>query len=604
MGIAIIALAFTHDAAGFTSPVEAPPGTETETLFTAKQFGNEWRLGVGTYNLVDKLNIGRGSIFQGDPINPIELGSIDVAATISGINGIFVKDNYVFIANAGPGNEALKIIDVTNPARPKELAVDFSQSPEGLPDFSGGAIRVIGDLAYMTFNIGNGPKGDAFRIIDVSDPIHPIVLGGSNLATDINMPGRNPVGLFVSGNYVYLTFALGATNAEKFRIIDVSDPQNPKALSGGDAVTPAAQPRNLHVVGPYAYIAGNAAANGLAVVSINDPLSPQLKTEITTGTNVKKVYVLGRYVYAAQGAGGGSAFRVIDIVNPTAPVVISGSGLTLPADAASDIVVIGRYAFLSFTGNSNNALRVIDIQNPNSPKVVGGDNFIWTGATSGEKQMFISGSRLYIAGGTDIFIFDITGIKAVGGRAHALEAGNTKVQADFQGLNNLNTRTGVNIGQSAKFEGNLSASEIIIEGALTVAGSKTFEIDDPRNPKEALLRHVGVESSERTTLYDGIASLDKRGEAIVHLPDYFESLNNNYRYQLSSADGSAMPNIFIKKEIENNQFTIGGGVPFGEVGWQVTGIRQDEYAKAHPFIAEFEKETPGYLNKEAQQTNN
>jgi len=34
------------------------------------------------------------------------------------------------------------------------------------------------------------------------------------------------------------------------------------------------------------------------------------------------------------------------------------------------------------------------------------------------------------------------------------------------------------------------------------------------------------------------------------------------------------------------------------VSWQVTGVRQDPWALAHPLIVEEEKEVPGYLYPE------
>jgi hypothetical protein len=80
------------------------------------------------------------------------------------------------------------------------------------------------------------------------------------------------------------------------------------------------------------------------------------------------------------------------------------------------------------------------------------------------------------------------------------------------------------------------------------------------------------------TVYDGIATLDSQGNATVSLPDWFQALNENYRYQLTSVGGAA-PQLHIAAEIANNQFRIGGGLPGGKVSWQVTGIRRDSFAQ-------------------------
>jgi hypothetical protein len=97
------------------------------------------------------------------------------------------------------------------------------------------------------------------------------------------------------------------------------------------------------------------------------------------------------------------------------------------------------------------------------------------------------------------------------------------------------------------------------------------------------------------TIYDGNVTLDGKGEAVVVLPDYFEELNSDFRYQFAPM-GSSMPNLYIAEKVRNNRFKIGGGKPGGEVSWQVTGIRKDPYAKAHPIEVEVEK-SPGEKGK-------
>ena len=49
--------------------------------------------------------------------------------------------------------------------------------------------------------------------------------------------------------------------------------------------------------------------------------------------------------------------------------------------------------------------------------------------------------------------------------------------------------------------------------------------------------------------------------------------------------------LYVKQEVDlkTQTFVIGGGVPGGEVSWQVTGIRNDAYIKAHPVEVEVPK---------------
>ena len=131
------------------------------------------------------------------------------------------------------------------------------------------------------------------------------------------------------------------------------------------------------------------------------------------------------------------------------------------------------------------------------------------------------------------------------------------------------------------------------DGNVTVMGSfyaseKNFMIDHPLDPANKYLIHSCVESSERMNIYNGNITTDASGLATVELPGYFEALNVDYRYQLTVMGQFAQS--IVENKIQNNRFTIRTDKPNVEVSWQVTGIRNDPYAKTHPFIVEQEKE--------------
>src|SRR5262249_60340076 len=88
---------------------------------------------------------------------------------------------------------------------------------------------------------------------------------------------------------------------------------------------------------------------------------------------------------------------------------------------------------------------------------------------------------------------------------------------------------------------------------------KLFRTDQPLDPANKSLSHASVESPDLKTFYDGIAELDSNGEAVVELPEWFESLNKDFRYQLTGIGGFAP--IYIAEEITNNRFKIAGGHP-------------------------------------------
>jgi len=165
----------------------------------------------------------------------------------------------------------------------------------------------------------------------------------------------------------------------------------------------------------------------------------------------------------------------------------------------------------------------------------------------------------------------------------------------------------IDLGNDAYFTVDGDAN-VTITGNLDVGGTLskaagTFKIDHPLDPANKYLYHSFVESPDMMNIYNGVVVLNKKGEAVVRMPDYFEALNQDFRYQLTSI-GRFMP-VFIAKEIEGNQFTIAGGKPGAKVSWQVTGIRHDAYAEAHRVQVEEDKgdKRGTYLHPELFQQN-
>ena len=88
-------------------------------------------------------------------------------------------------------------------------------------------------------------------------------------------------------------------------------------------------------------------------------------------------------------------------------------------------------------------------------------------------------------------------------------------------------------------------------------------------------------------IYNGNVITNQAGIAVISLPDYFESLNKDFRYQLTCIGQFAQ--AIISEKIMNNQFTIQTDKPCVEVSWQVTGIRQDQAALASGYTVEVSK---------------
>ncbi|MGA2855690.1 MAG: hypothetical protein ABSE40_02410 [Candidatus Sulfotelmatobacter sp.] len=136
-------------------------------------------------------------------------------------------------------------------------------------------------------------------------------------------------------------------------------------------------------------------------------------------------------------------------------------------------------------------------------------------------------------------------------------------------------------GFAGYFVGNVD-----VNGAIT-ATTKDFKIDHPLDPANKYLVHASVESSEMMNIYTGNITTDGQGHATVQLPEWFQVLNTDFRYQLTVIGQFAQ--AIVAHEIENNRFEIRTSAPNVKVSWQVTGVRQDAYAKAHPLVVEQEK---------------
>lgn len=146
---------------------------------------------------------------------------------------------------------------------------------------------------------------------------------------------------------------------------------------------------------------------------------------------------------------------------------------------------------------------------------------------------------------------------------------------------------GAGNGGADGFAGNFIGN-INVTGSIS-AGTKDFKIDHPVDPANKYLVHSSVESSEMMNLYTGNVTTDAQGEATVRLAEWFEALNTDFRYQLTVIGQFAQ--AIVAHEIENHEFTIRTSAPNVKVSWQVTGVRQDAFAKAHPLVVEEEKST-------------
>lgn len=128
--------------------------------------------------------------------------------------------------------------------------------------------------------------------------------------------------------------------------------------------------------------------------------------------------------------------------------------------------------------------------------------------------------------------------------------------------------------------------DVHVNGTFSKSGG-SFKIDHPNDPANKYLIHSFVESPDMMNIYNGNVTTGENGLATVELPEYFDALNTDFRYQLTVIGQFAQ--AIIKQEINGNQFVIQTDKPGVKVSWQVSGIRQDAWAKANRIQAEVDK---------------
>ena len=228
------------------------------------------------------------------------------------------------------------------------------------------------------------------------------------------------------------------------------------------------------------------------------------------------------------------------------------------------------------TGGDSNSVGGMGMNATGGIGALGGDGINATGGDA-DFQQLPSGS-----GGV--------GVRAFGGLGFGPgKSGGTAIYAEGGiGAN------GAARGLAGFFSGNVQ-----VLGTLSKSGG-SFKIDHPLDPENKYLSHSFVESPDMKNIYDGNITTDHNGIAVVELPDYFETLNRDFRYQLTVVGQFAQ--AIVAEEVKENRFTIKTNAPGVKVSWQVTGIRQDAWANKNRIKVEEDKsetERGHYLTPEA-----
>ncbi|WP_340820581.1 PKD domain-containing protein [Methanolobus sp. WCC4] len=231
------------------------------------------------------------------------------------------------------------------------------------------ALAISENYAYAA---GSG----AFYVIDITDPENIFVVGTLNRICGMSMI----FDVTLSDNYAYV-----ADYENGIEIMDISDPLSPQLVSRyGIPCSGRLSASEVVISDNYAYVAEDNI--GLLIIDISDISSPTLIGTYETGDNgdwKKGVDVKGNYAYLADETNG---LVIINVTTPTSPTIV---GTYDTAGSAWDVKVSGNYAYVA---DGPNGLVIVDITDPTSPSLVGTcdtDDWAW--------DVVISGDYAYIA---------------------------------------------------------------------------------------------------------------------------------------------------------------------------------------------------------------
>jgi len=399
-----------------------------------------------------------------------------------------------------------------------------------------------------------------------------------------------PVELF-SANEARWLGVQPENQAEQPRVLLVSVPY---ALKAAEAESLGGKPASAYVLSPTA---GSAAASPTKAASPAATCSTPPCDVITSGgaagfipmftdaTTVQSstIFQSGGLV----GIGTASPTRTLDI---NGEIRVAGGNIFMQRNL-TDLAGRRNWAWGTETFNVGDVSLFVSTSNTAFPSVP-----VFTALSNANMGIGLPtpAAKLDVLGNGN-FVASAVGAVALSAQATEATTSNTAISglADGAGgagvvgeAENGSTAVGVwglsSSGYAGQFSGNVSVS-----GNVSAA-MQNFRIDHPLDPAGKYPYHASVESSEMMNIYTGNAVLDESGAGVVQLPAWFEALNTDFRYQLTAVGGPG-PGLYVAQEIQSNSFRIAGGTPGLKVSWQVTGVRQDAYARTNPLVVEVEK---------------
>ena len=188
-----------------------------------------------------------------------------------------------------------------------------------------------------------------------------------------------------------------------------------------------------------------------------------------------------------------------------------------------------------------NAINAVGFNAPSGSDLTGGGAIAAQGGANDPVGGARGGPGVYAVGGADLTGSSEggAGVEGYGGSSSSYggygvvgAGGRDNAGGYFQGGSGTQeTGDGVDVFPGSGYAGDFFG-DVNINGTV-YTGAKDFKIDHPLDPANKYLFHASVESSEMMNIYTGNITTDSQGQATVQLPEWFEVLNTDFRYQLT-----------------------------------------------------------------------
>lgn len=216
-------------------------------------------------------------------------------------------------------------------------------------------VALADDIAYVS------AADDGLRVIGLSDPTTPALLGSLDATT--GFPGLR-ISAVAVGEFVY-TGVAGECLDANLSAFDLKDPATPRreaeATAQGCVIALDAGDQRLYAAGNFADRPGGALS-----VFIEDTAGPQPAGSLAWPEPLGSVRAFGDLALVGTASG----LEVVDVVDPTMPVVVAS--MPIPG-GVHDIAVADSLVMVTTAGNEGKLI-VIDLRRPSSPQTVGEAN--------------------------------------------------------------------------------------------------------------------------------------------------------------------------------------------------------------------------------------